>query len=248
MTDGIEQKCFKIPFDALLNVMFCNVTLTIEIESNQKNSNFDFKSKFAISSGFTYSYPISAFRLQLSPVVPTCAHPRAWTDFCTSYEPRQRHWVHEGSTSLRLPCGTRSRWTCVIPDSRSTPSEQNWNLTFSWLIDFFRFSFMYFIILFSFFFFAVRVNVMFISWRVQMSELNWIEFRGCAKIVIARALWTSRYWASFEITSIIKSETVIIYSKMLLTDIVGQSDQPLMKRWWVTWPRVIDCGPRTSHV
>ena len=54
MKDGIEQKCFKIPFDALVNVMFCNVTLTIEIETNQKNSNFDFKSKFAISSGITY--------------------------------------------------------------------------------------------------------------------------------------------------------------------------------------------------
>ena len=38
---------------------------------------------------------------------------------------------HEGSTTPRLPCGTRSRWTCVIPDSHSTPSEQNWNLTFS---------------------------------------------------------------------------------------------------------------------
>ena len=43
----------------------------------------------------------------------------------TSHEPKQRHWVHEGSTTPRLPCGTRSRWTCVIPDSRSTPSEQN---------------------------------------------------------------------------------------------------------------------------
>ena len=39
--------------------------------------------------------------------------------------PKQRHWTHEGSTMPRLPCGTRSRWTCVIPDSRSTPSEQN---------------------------------------------------------------------------------------------------------------------------
>ena len=38
-------------------------------------------------------------------------------------EPKQRHWVHEGSTTSRLPCGTRSRWTCVILDSRSTPSE-----------------------------------------------------------------------------------------------------------------------------
>ena len=85
-------------------------------------------------------YLISAFRLQLSPVATTCVHPRGWTDNCTSHEPKPRHWAHEGFITPRLPCGTRSRWTCVIPDSRSTPLEQNWNLTFSQLIDFFLLS------------------------------------------------------------------------------------------------------------
>ena len=65
----------------------------------------------------------------------TCVHPRGWTDYCTSHEPKLRHWANEGFITPRLPCGTRSRWTCVIPDSRSTPLEQNWNLTFSPLID-----------------------------------------------------------------------------------------------------------------
>ena len=56
------------------------------------------------------------------------------------YVPRtnRRHWVHEGSTTLRLLCGTRSRQTCVIPDFRSTHSEQNWNPTFSQLFDLFH--------------------------------------------------------------------------------------------------------------
>ena len=92
------------------------------------------------------------------------------------YVPRtkQRYWVHKGSTTPPLLCGTRSRQTCMIPDFRSTPSEQNWNPTFSQLINFFVFlSCMY--VLYYVGFFAVRANVMFISWRVQMSELNWIE-------------------------------------------------------------------------
>ena len=66
-----------------------------------------------------------------------------------------------------LPCGTRSRRTCVIPDSRSTPSEQT-EISLSQSINF-LFSFLYPIIVA---FFAVRANVMLISWRVQMSELN----------------------------------------------------------------------------
>ena len=48
----------------------------------------------------------------------------------------------------------------MIPDFRSTPSEQNWNPTISQLIDFFSFSFMYIIIVA---FFTVRANVMFNS-------------------------------------------------------------------------------------
>ena len=77
------------------------------------------------------TYPNSAFRLQLSPVAPTCAHPWGWTDNCTSHEQKQRHWVHEGSTMPRLLCRTRSRQTCMIPDFRSTPSWQvgDWNIT-----------------------------------------------------------------------------------------------------------------------
>ena len=116
---------------------------------------------------------ISAFRLQLSPVATTCVHPRGWTDYCTSHKPKPRHWAHEGFIAPRLLCGTRSRWTWVIPDSRSTPLEQNWNLTFSQLIDwFFPLSthVLYYCSLF-----AVCANVMFISWHVQMSEMNWIE-------------------------------------------------------------------------
>ena len=84
--------------------------------------------------GLTPGY-LSDQCIQLSPAVPTCVHPRGWTDYCTSHEPKQRHWIHEVSTTPRLPCGTRSRWTCAIPDSRSTPLEQNWNLTF--FIDYF---------------------------------------------------------------------------------------------------------------
>ena len=72
---------------------------------------------------------------------------RGWIDYCTSHEPKPKHWVHEGFITPRLPCGTRSRWTCVIPDSGSTPLEQNWNLTLSQLIYcFFRCPFMYFIL------------------------------------------------------------------------------------------------------
>ena len=48
-----------------------------------------------------------------------------WTDYYTFHEPKPRQWAHEGFITPRLPCGTRSRWTCVIPDSRSTPLEQN---------------------------------------------------------------------------------------------------------------------------
>ena len=118
--------------------------------------------------------PIRSVRsgFQLLPVATTCVHPRRWTDYCTSHEPKPRHWAHEGFITPHLPCGTRSRWICVIPDSRSTPLEQNWNLTFSQLIDFF--SVVHLCTLFCSLF-AVRANVMFISWRVQMSELNWIE-------------------------------------------------------------------------
>ena len=91
---------------------------------NYKIGLLNYKCLHGLAPGYL-SNQFSAFRLQFSPVVPTCAHPRAWTDFCTSHERKQRHWVHEGSTTPRLPCGTRSRWTCAIPDSRSTPSEQN---------------------------------------------------------------------------------------------------------------------------
>ena len=63
-----------------------------------------------------------------------------------------------------------------IPDFRFTPSEQNWNLTFSQLIIFFRFSFFHVsrLLYYCNIFRRARqpFNVMFISWRVQMSELN----------------------------------------------------------------------------
>ena len=45
------------------------------------------------------------------------------------YVPRTKTKTLHGPTRVfitpRLPCGTRSRWTCVIPDSRSSPLEQN---------------------------------------------------------------------------------------------------------------------------
>ena len=61
--------------------------------------------------------PVPSSRLfiwsMLSRAVPTCAHSRGWTDYCTSHELKQRHWVHEGSTTPRLPA-----WNSLPVDLR----------------------------------------------------------------------------------------------------------------------------------
>ena len=89
-------------------------------------------------------------------------------DYCTSQEPKQRHWVHEGSITPRLPCGTRSLWTCVIPDSRSTKLKSHF-FTDDWF--FFRWPFMYFII--------VAFSPCAPTWCLLAGAykcLNWIEW------------------------------------------------------------------------
>ena len=96
--------------------------------------------------------------------------------------------AHEGSTTPRLQCGTRSRWTCVIPWTL-TPLLQDKteiSLFHSWLICFsVSRSCTLLLSIYSFLFLRrarqrdVHYSVV-LAWRVQMSELNWIEhIRWC---------------------------------------------------------------------
>ena len=122
-------------------------------------------------------HPISAFRLQLSR-----SSSRFDRLYCTSHEPKQRHWVHEVSTPCLL-CGTRSRTPVDLRDSglslHSFRTKLKSSLFHSWFFSVFIHVLYY--CLGIAFFFAVRANVMFISWRIHMSELNWInDFKSVA--------------------------------------------------------------------
>ena len=115
----------------------------------------------------------------------------------------------------RLPCGTRSRWTCVIPDSRSTPSEQNWNLTFSQLIDlFFGFSFIYFII---YSFFSSQFAPLWCLLAGANKCLNWIELHWTKLaqdlVGMQNCMFCILYWHTFTKKICILLKKICIFSK-----------------------------------
>ena len=58
----------------------------------------------SVHSGFNFRRPCQhTLILEVGPTTVRPTNQNKW------------HWVHEGSTTPCLPCGTRSRWTCVIP-------------------------------------------------------------------------------------------------------------------------------------
>ena len=72
---------------------------------------------------------------------------------------------------LGLPCGTRSRWTCAIPDSHSTTKLKS-HFFHSWLI-FFRF-FIY-VLYYCLWFFSSPCAPTWCSLAGAYKCLNWIE-------------------------------------------------------------------------
>ena len=113
--------------------------------------------------------------------MPTCAHPRAWTDFCYVPRTKTKTLGPQGFYYIRLVCRVGLApgglaWSRTL--ARLLQNKTEILLFHSWLI-FFRFSFMYFIILFSFV--SSPCAPTWCSLAGAYKCLNWIELNCWAK-------------------------------------------------------------------